>query len=438
MRAAGIGFAGIEGAWWLPAREPFVLPQSAARDLAEIGQAVFILLDAVAELYHTDPWVKAHLDYKVPAHLPRLMSAGRVESVRPDFQLVVTPRGYQFVATELEMCPSAHGFAHAMQIGYGLQPDLVETFAWYLKGRAFIFVGTEQWSEFVIEQLAFCRALEHAGARGFVLYDRPLAVIAEEFRQGQRWQPPMFGVRSKPAEWNDDLLGRLRADDLLRYVWPNDTVWPEDVGDAVVFRFGYCDCFAPDRLDAFLRWQTRGATLLNPAQFILDSKAILSALDLARVRLAVTHPGVLSILRRCIPRTGLLEARLEAAYQTNKDQWVLKYAGFDGGHQAWGGRSLQIGAAHTPESWAQAVRQAADLPWPVVVQQAVPSARVDIEYMDANDHPQVLRHGVTRLRTFFLRDGDQAAVCGSHVTVSGSAQVSEAVDSVQAPVLFQG
>jgi len=58
--------------------------------------------------------------------------------------------------------------------------------------------------------------------------------------------------------------------------------------------------------------------------------------------------------------------------------------------------------------------------------------------MDANDHPQVLRHGVTRLRTFFLRDGDQAAVCGSHVTVSGSAQVSEAVDSVQAPVLFQG
>jgi hypothetical protein len=437
MRATGIGFAGLEGAWWLPARAPFVLPLSAARDLAEIGQAIFVLLDVAAELYHTDAWVKAHLEYKVPADIPRLMSAGRVDCVRPDFQLVATPRGYRFVATELESCPASHGFVHAMQVGYGLSPDLAESFARYLHGRTLLIVGTEQWSEFLIEQLAFCRALEEAGARGVVLYDRPLAVIAEEFRQGKRWQPPMFGVASKPAQWNDDLLGRLRADDLLKYAWPSDEAWPEQVGDAVIFRFGYFDCFAPDRLDYFLRWQARGATLLNPAQFILESKAIMSALDLARVRLAVTHPGVLSILRRCLPKTELLQENWQA-HLADKDNRVLKFAGFDRGHRAWGGRSVQMGAAHTPESWEQALRQAVRLLWPVVIQEAVPSARVDIEYVGADDQAQVMQAGNTRLRAFFLREGDYAVVCGAHLTVSRSAQVSEAVDSVQAPVVFRG
>jgi hypothetical protein len=124
MRATGIGLAGIEGAWWLPAVEPFTLPAQAVRDLAGIGRAIFALFDTVTALYETPAGAASGLDallnYKVPPHILHLMSRGRVESVRPDFQLIVQTSKVSetfevsLVATELEICPSAHGFAHAM------------------------------------------------------------------------------------------------------------------------------------------------------------------------------------------------------------------------------------------------------------------------------------------------------------------------------------
>lgn len=435
LNATGIGFAGIEGVWWRPALEAFALPASLAAELRAIGGALFRLLDVVIEQYRAGGAVRALLDHKVPPHIPRLMGPGRVESLRPDFQLRPTAQGYQPVVTELEMCPSAHGFAHAMQVGYHLSPDLAASFARYLAGRELLFVGTQQWSEFLIEQLAFCRALREAGARGRVLYDRPLAALADEFRRGGRWQPPMFGVREKPARWNDDLLGRLRAHDLLEQMWPDDAAWPEAVGEAVVFRFGYFDCFAPERLQHFLQWQARGATLLNPAMFILDSKVILAALARPEVR---ERLGVeaLAVLGRCIPETKLVCAETLAQLRAEQEEWIIKYAGYDGGNRAWGGRSLQMGAAHSAESWARTLQEALSLPWPVVAQRLAPSARVAIDYVDARDRVQRMEKGVTRLRTFFLRGDDGAVACGSHLTVSASAQVSEAVESVQAPVMF--
>ncbi|MDQ3248483.1 MAG: hypothetical protein M3Q45_04665, partial [Chloroflexota bacterium] len=171
-----------------------------------IAHAIFHLFDAVTALYgtpegHASGLTKL-LQYKVPTFIPRLMNDGQVLSVRPDFQLVRladNPARYQLVATELEICPSAHGFAHAMQVGYGLRTDLVEMFAHWLDGRELLFVGTSQWSEFLLEQLAFCRALAQFGVRGRVLYDLPVATIAEEVRSGKRWQPPIFGIVSKPS-----------------------------------------------------------------------------------------------------------------------------------------------------------------------------------------------------------------------------------------------
>ena len=50
MDATGIGFAGIEGVWWLPAAEPFALPKQLLHELAAIGAALFALFDAVTEL----------------------------------------------------------------------------------------------------------------------------------------------------------------------------------------------------------------------------------------------------------------------------------------------------------------------------------------------------------------------------------------------------
>lgn len=451
MDATGIGLAGLEGAWWLPAAQPFPLPAAVAGELVQIGQAIFTLFDAVTGLYGTPAGQKsglnALLNHKVPAHIPRLMSRGRVESVRPDFQLSIQTSQTRcaktfevsLVATELEICPSAHGFAHAMQVGYNLPTDLVESFARTLRGRELLFVGSSQWSEFLFEQLAFCRALAGIGARGRVLYDRPITALAAEVQQGRRWQPPMFGIKAKPPGWNDDLWGHIRRHNLEPFLWPDDTRWPESVGNSVVFRFGYFDCFAPDKLNYFLQWQAQGATLLNPAMFILDSKVIMAALGLPLVReeIATLNATALPTLNRCLPETLLLQPGLLPRLMEEKDAWVIKYAGFDGGNQAWGGRSLRVGLSHPADEWRQMLAQALALPWPVVAQRLTPSAQVDIPYGDAQDQVQVMPQGATRLRTFFLRDEADILACGSHLTVSGgSMQVSEATDTVQASVVF--
>ncbi len=360
-------------------------------------------------------------------------------SLRPDFQLCDTDEaGLRLVATELEICPAAQGFVHAMQVGYGLEPDLARAFAQLfatgstLAGRELLFVGAQQWSEFLIEQLAFCRALAEHGVRARVLYDLPLQTLAREFRAGQRWQPPMFGVRAKPSAWDDDLLARLRTHGLLRF-WRDD--WPEDAKDTVIFRFGYLENFAPERLAAFQRWESQGAVFLNPPAFYLDSKAALVAARLPGVR-ARLDAGTLAVLDRCLPETVLLTPRDIARFEADRDHWVLKFSGYDGQQQAWGGRSLQIGAAHSQASWAEVLRRYAALPFPTVAQRLVPSRRTDIAYFDSDRalQPRRLSQGFTRLRAFLFR-GEAAhhrAHAGSHITVTGGTmQVSEATDSVQ-------
>lgn len=448
MAATSIGFGGIDGAWWLPAVEPFALPVSTAQELATIGPALFYFLDLVTSLYGTAAGAAAGvnhlLDTKVPVHIPRLMSAGRVESLRPDFQLVAELDAagalhYRLAATELEICPSAHGFAHAMQVGYGLEPDLVRAFADYLNGRTLLFVGTHQWSEFLLEQLAFCRALAAVGAQGRVLYDRPVQQLAAEIVAGQRWQPPMFGVKQKTVGWQESLTDRPTWRDLVPFVYTPDDAWPTSIGDAVVFRFGYFDCFAPVHLAHFPRWQAQGATLLNPAHFILDSKVVMAALQLpiVRQRIATENPTALPILDRCLPETILLTPETAPAILADKAEWVVKFAGYDSGQQAWGGRSLQVGAHHTTASWQTTIQAYLQLPWPVVAQRLMPSVQVDMAYLDSQDQVQPLERGHTRLRVFLLRNGGGAIAAGAHLTVSGGAlQVSEATDAVQAPVVF--
>lgn len=466
MHATGISLARLEGAWWLPAVEPFVLPVQATADLAVIGRAIFTFFDAVTGIYGTPLGVKSGLDallnYKVPAAIPRLMSLGRVESVRPDFQLIFTPEPVsqphskllntqyarhktqdapRFIATELEICPSAHGYTHAMQVGYGLSPDLAAGFARYLQGRELLFVGTEQWSEFLFEQLAFCRALAEMGGRGRVLYDVSLATMAAEVNQGRRWQSPGFGIKEKPSTWHfDDVLARIREYGFESFVYPDAAGWPDNVGEAVVFRFGYFDCFSPEKLQYFSRWQGAGATLLNPTMFILDSKVVMAALNLpvVRERIAAAQPDALVVLDTCIPETRLLQPETVAGIVDQKDDWLIKYAGFDGDNQAWGGRSLQVGRHYSAESWRETVAQALALPWPVVAQRVIPSAQIDLTYLDPANEVKLMRQGTTRLRVFFLRHGPEPIVCGSHLTVSGDTmQVSEATDAIQAPVVFR-
>lgn len=444
MRATGIGFAGLDGAWWLPATRPFALSHAHQGQLNEAAMAIFVLLDVVGDLFQTPLGAASGLDallrWKTPAHLHAYLDRSPVYSLRPDFQLHSTGDDLDFVATELEICPSAQGFAHAMQLGYGLPPDLLERFVAYLAGRPLLIVGTEQWSEFLIEQLAFCKSLAAYAAEGYVLYDRPLSRLADEFAAGQRWQPPMFGIPRKPAGWNQNLLARLAAQGLLKHWLGEDGQWPSAVGHAVVFRFGYLECFAPQRLTALASWQRQGATLLNPLSFLYENKSLLAALQLPAIRqeIARRSPTALPTLDRGIAPTLLLNEETAASVIEERAAWVLKFAGFDSGNQAWGGRSLQIGATHDQASWRGVVERYLSLPFPVVAQRLIPSLRLDIDYFDGASQVQKMLQGTTRLRAFLLRgEAMLATPSGVHLTVAaGTQQVSEASDTVQAPVVF--
>jgi len=453
MSSTGIGLAGIEGVWWLPAVQPFVLPRQLALNLAEIGQAIFVLFDIVTAIYGSRAGAACGLDrlleYNVPPAIPRLIGPGRVLGVRPDFQLCMLDRPpyYQLVATELEICPSAHGFAHALQVGYQLDTDLVASFARLLAGRELVFAGTSQWSEFLFEQLAFCRALAEIGASGRVLYDLPIASMAEQIRDRSSWQTPMFGIPERPDAWDDDIVRRIHAHGFERYLRPAAPDWPATVGDALVFRFGYFDCFAVDKLQRLLDWQAAGATMLNPTMFILDSKAIMAAIQIPYVRrqIATRSPDALGTLDRCIPETIVVEPETVARLRSEQHDWVVKYAGYDRSNQAWGGRSLQVGAQRSRGEWGRILDTCLELPWPVVAQRLAPSARIDIAYAKAGGSIDWLRQGATRLRSFMLRDGStehingpDVSVAGTHLTVSSAAiQVSEGTNTVQAPVVFQ-
>lgn len=433
MRATGIGFAGLAGAWWRPAAAPFPFSAAAQAELRALGPALFALFDVVAARYGADPTLTALLTYKTPPALRPFVGPGQVGAVRPDFQVCPTEAGERFVATELEMCPSSHGWAHAMQVGYGLGPGLAAQVARFLGGRALWIVGTEQWSEFLIEQLAFCRALAEHGARAWVTYDRPLAVMAAEFAAGRRWQPPMFGVPARPAVWDTDLLGRLRADGLMPF-WREPLTLPADPAEVVLFRFGYLENFTQEMRAQFQAWAAAGVAALNPPAFYLDAKAVLAALALPGVR-ADLGAAALAVLERAVPETLLLQPEHLPRLRAEREQWVLKFSGYDTGQAAWGGRSLQLGPAHTAASWEAALQQYLALPFPAVAQRLTPTAQIALPYFDRQGQPQVLADGFVRLRSFFLRGDPEPA--GSHLTASGGTmQVSEGTDAVQAPVIF--
>lgn len=348
---------------------------------------------------------------------------------------VSTDAVYRFVATELEICPSAQGYAHAMQVGYGLQPDLLHALLALLDGRELIFVSTQQWSEFIWEQLAFCKAVTEAGGRARVWLDVPIQTLATQLQRGERWVPPMFGVSDKPDNWDDNMLRRIRTHGLDSFLIQD---LPEDHTDVVAFRFGYLDCFAPEFLDRLQKWEHGGATFLNPTSFLWDSKVLMAALRLPSVREQISKPprsrAVLDVLDACIPETHLLTPHTMRHFIDTRDQWVLKFAGFDSGQQAWGGRSLQVGARHTDTSWRDILQHYLDLPFPVVAQRSAPSAILNIDYLDEQDQVQRLLNGRTRLRSFMLRG---AGALGSHLTVVGGVGgVSEGTGAVQMPIHF--
>lgn len=448
LNATGIGFAGLDGLWWLPATEPYQVSENISYQLGKIGPAIFHFFDVIIDLYRrgTSSRLIKLLEYKVPDEFPHLVCNSHLACIRPDFQLSISNNGsrsFQLKITELEVCPSAQGFSTAMQIAYGLPIDIVTSFADFLDGRNFLIIGTQAWSEFLFEQLAFCRALEDTGIKAHVLYDLPISTIANQVRLGKRWQPPIFGIPTKPDNWDDNVHERIHRHGLDSYIWPNDQSWPTTIEDSAVFRFGYLDNFSTASLEHMVFWEQKGAKLINPPTFFLENKVVMAALNLFEVRQRL-DPAMLAVLDACIPETILLKGNTLSRLVAEREDWVIKYAAYDGGDQAWGGRSLAIGLNHTRTSWVKVLDRYLACPWPVVAQRLTPSAKVNIHYYDQENQERLLSAGNSRLRAFFLRrkardirQRPKTRTCGTHITVTtNSVKVSEGLAAVQAPVVF--
>ncbi len=442
LAATGIGYAGLDGAWWLPAAEAFELPAALQARLAAVGDAVFALYDVVAHLLATPacapPELVELLGWKMPAAMRTFASPAPVLALRPDFQLVARGGALDVAATELEICPSAQGFAHAMQVAAGLPPDLARAFAALLAGRTLWLVASAAWSEFLIEQLAFCRALEAEGARARLICTRTPAQLEADVVSGVRWSPPLFGVEREPPGWQRSLLDRLVRADLLRF-W--QTEWPRELGaETVLFRFGYLENFSVEERAELARWEAQGATALNPAQAVWENKALLAALGLPAVRAALAgrQPAALPVLDGVIPETLLLTEATLPRLRAEQPDWVLKLAGFDGGERSWGGRSLQVGRSLGTPAWHAALAEALALPCPVVAQRLTPSVEATVAHVGSAETPPGTLTGTTRLRAFLLRPavGAAAQVAGAHITVAAGGAVAESTASVQAPVRF--
>jgi hypothetical protein len=145
----------------------------------------------------------------------------------------------------------------------------------------------------------------------------------------------------------------------------------------------------------------------------------------------------LAVLDQAFPETHLLTPTLLPKLQDERAEWVLKFAGFDRGQQAWGGRSVQLGWQHTDETWRATLMRYVDLPFPVVAQRLAASVKLSVGYFNSAGHQKLLADGNTRLRSFFVRHGHEAQACGTHLTVVADAgAVSESTRAVQAPVRF--
>ncbi len=439
MDATGIGYKGLLGVSWRPLAWAFRLPTDFEDLLMRVGAAIFTFCDAVQVLTGKDPALDALLGYKVPARIPRITGANspqRVRIIRPDMVIVEDEHGLRPVITELESCPGGHGMTHAMQVGYGLAPDMVDAFVRHLNGRAYTVFATHQWAEYVFDQAVLCVELRKRGIDARIVFDRPLDEVA---RVARGWLAPK-GVAV--SSWDTDVLARLERLGFLPFVQGINSPDELDELSGAVFRFGYLDNFSSGVVQALTKLEYCSVIeVLNPPWFYLESKAFMAAARLpsVRARMEARSPGSVALLDACLAETRVLGLRNDIDELVHdRAYWITKFAGFDAGNQSWGARSLDVGAQMSPSEWKRALEERMALNHPVVAQHVINGKRFDAVYLDPAGKPVLGADNRTRLTPFFLRGANgKVQHCGSMITLrAGSYRVHGATDAIEGPVVF--
>ncbi|MCX6781223.1 MAG: hypothetical protein NT003_03880 [Candidatus Magasanikbacteria bacterium] len=444
--ATGIGYKGLSGISWRACLAPFELPAYFLAELELLARAVFHFSDAVDALYATHKSLQQLLNHKRPDRIAPLMKRGKVSIIRPDVVISFDPEQptkLRPVITEIESCPAGQGMTHAMQAGYKLSLDMVDEFVAMLAGRPFIVLSTSEWAEYVFDQATFCKALRDRGVDARVLFDSTLEKIHDHAMAN--WVAPAGLPEHLQSAWSRDFLGRLDKLGFLEFVSGVEVVdLPETVGDAVVFRFGYFDNFAPATIARMEQWQDAGAEISNPLQFPLESKSLMAAVKLPSVRAWIaTNCGdeELAVLDRCLADTVVVGTEFGdlESLRNYRAHLVTKFAAWDGNNESWGARSLVVGHSVSGVEWNRSLGELNALPHPVVAQHLIASTLHSAAFIDAAGVHGTVTNARTRLTPFFLRGNDGVVRHGgSMITLrEGTMRIHGASDAVEGPVVYK-
>ena len=459
MNETGIGYGGIQGISWSPALEPFILPRTLGEQLHSLGEAVFLLYDAVDALYQTDELIQRFVSYKFPDYLPPLVSSGQLSLFRLDIVLTRTDEGtYQPVVTEVEVVPGMAGLAHCMQEGYGLQADLLDRFIEYLAGRPYIvFVASHSSVEFSFEQAVFCQALRERGVNAQMVFDKPIVDVHQKAQA--EWMLRQDAPAWAKEAWSTNFQDRLNQCGFNQFVSGLDlssagseeslhkSLLAKAMGGAVVYRLGYFPDYTLPVLQQMFQLRQVKAKVINPIRFYLENKAVLGALAFESVRqwIQKREATALAVLDHGIAETCLLESSIYTMknLKENQKSWVLKNGAWDLDNLSWGSRSLEDGRRYSRADWYRLLGVKLDLPYPVIAQRRLPSAQFDIAYVNREKGDIDLMSGaIARLCIFFLRMEERVMFGGAHITLRAQRgniiAVHGALDAVWAPVVFQG
>ncbi len=459
MNATGIGYGGIKGVSWLCATAPLVLPTYVEHQIQILGRTIFQMFDYLAQEYGKDLGLTRLLNHKVPTTIPRIVEfgkqgeRGRVEIIRPDIVLIKDQTGKLVpVVTEIESAPAGFGMGHAMQVGYGLPNTAVEAMIEFLDGRPLVVFATHEWAEYTWDIASFLSALRARGVEAELWFDRPLA---EVHAQAQRWTR-----HSESAPWSVDFVGRLRALEFDHFVKGFDSL-PTDIGNPILYRFGYFDNLGTETLETMRQWIDGGATIVNPLHFFLESKVSLAASQLtaqvlktqrddagkaqryyAEERVLLHRFGAkkLAVLDRHIAETHVLDLGYAdiTSLVRNRQDWLTKFAGYDHGNQSWGARSVDFGGdGLTREEWIASLSKRLTLDHPVVAQRYHSSVKFDVQGITGQGTEDYIRDASIRITPILYRwQNGLVKIGGIFATFRHGLKVHGATDCVMAPVVF--
>lgn len=454
MNATGVGYKGFVGVSWRASVEPVVLPAHVGTQINALARAIFLFHDAVRELYPESTRLQHLLTHKKPDRILPIMMRDSVDIVRPDIVVVRDKDGtFRPVVTELESAPAGQGMAHAMQVGYGLEPTVMSEFVRYLAGRPFRIIATHEWGEYTWDQGVWVDQLRKRGVDAELWFDRPLDEVVA---LAAKWQMPPGMPSHMLAQWDTDFLGRLKATGFDAFVRGfKEGEMPEPPSGSALFRFAYFDNFSADLLRRIEHWANSGCSVINGHRFCLETKVLMAAAWEPEVVAWITERDgdAVGVLQRCLAETRLLstgfvdldkmmgtttEVRPEG--EPARNWWLTKFAAWDGKNQSWGSRSLAVGNEMAEIQWRESLVERLLLPHAVVAQHMILSHDYDVRWVGPDGRSEMLKAGKIRVTPFFLRmpSGEVLSVGTTGTWRVGTARIHGATDAVEGPIVFQG